>query len=455
MAEAISFWGAASTVTGSRHCLELGTGRVLVDCGLFQGLKELRLKNRESFPVDPASIQAVILTHAHLDHSGALPLLWRQGFRGPIFATAPTAELTELILKDFASLEKEFSVLANRRGFSRHAPALPIYEMRDVVGALRSIRPVPLKKWTDIGGGARFRFSLNGHILGSAFVEVESRGRRIVFSGDMGRPRSLLMKPPSRITRADYLVMESTYGDRVHPKEDVSRELERVVIQAVTERKGPLLIPSFAVGRAQDLMYLLADLKQRKRIPDVPILLDSPMATDATVIFCKYPGWHRLPDAQVDLMCRGVRRVRDFRETLEWSRRRKPMIVIAGSGMVAGGRVLQYLAEHLNDPRATVLFSGFQALGTRGRLILDGAPEVKMLGRFVAVKAKIENLRGLSAHADQAEILGWLRGLVRAPRRVFLVHGEPQAAAALRLEMEGRLGWPVETPHLGERFPLA
>ncbi len=454
MVEAVSFLGGASTVTGSRFCVEWGGAKALVDCGLFQGLKELRLKNREPFPIPPPSLQAVILTHAHLDHSGALPLLWQQGFRGPVFSTLPTRDLAELILKDFATIESEYAHLANRRGFSRHAPALPIYGMRDVVGVLRNFRPVPARKWVDLGGGARFRFLPNGHILGSALVELETRGRRLVFSGDMGRPRSLLMNSPARVTGADFLVMESTYGDRAHPKEDVEGALERIVLRAV-ERGGPLLIPSFAVGRAQDLMFLLADLRRRNRIPNIPILLDSPMAVDATTVFCRYPDWHRLSDHQVDEMCRGVKRVKNFRETLIWSQKRKPMIVIAGSGMVTGGRVLQYLSEHLGDPRATVLFSGYQAMGTRGRLILDGAPEVKMLGRFVPVRAHLEELKGLSAHADQVELLAWMKNFSRAPRKVFLVHGEPQASAALRLELESRMGWSVEVPRQGQRFELA
>ena len=399
----LQFLGAAGTVTGSRHLLHTDRARVLVDCGLFQGLKELRLQNRGGFPVDPASIQAVILTHAHLDHSGYLPLLFRGGFSGKVYCTEPTKDLARILLADAARIEEEDADYANERGYSKHHPAAPLFTSEEAAAVMKRLTPVARGAWTEVAPGVRVRFRRAGHITGSAFAEVEAEGRRITFSGDLGRERPILLKPREALEPADYLVLESTYGDRLHPADSPMEALARVVSETET-RGGHLLIPSFAVGRTQDLLLMFSRLRRHSRIPGLPIYLDSPLADGATDIYLSYPEWlAELHESAAEIT--GVAKVVSGRqESKALLGARSPTIVIAGSGMITGGRILHHLAHRIGDSRNTVLLSGYQAPGTRGRLLRDGAAELKMHGRYFPVRARIAEITGLSAHADQAAL---------------------------------------------------
>lgn len=449
----IRFLGGAGTVTGSKYLVEGHGKRILIDCGLFQGIKQLRLLNREPLPVEPASLDAVILTHAHLDHTGYLPLLVKSGFAGRIFATPPTAALAELILRDSAILQEEEARLANEGGYSRHTPALPLYTSDDVDRVLLQLVVRDDAAWIQVDEGISFRYRKNGHILGSAFVELRWRDTLLVFSGDVGRPASLLLSPPERPEEADILVVESTYGDRLHPREQTEEVLARV-INDTWRRGGSVIIPSFAVGRAQELMLLLSRLRHRRDIPDIPLLLDSPMGVEATEIMRRFPDWHSLPEDEERAIWKDVTMIRRYRDTLEVLRKRESCIVIAGSGMVTGGRVLSYLEKYVEDRRSTVLLAGYQAEGTRGRQMLDGAHEIKIRGRYYRVYARLQYLESLSAHADQAELIHWMSALHRPPAQVFLVHGEPQAADALRVKLVDTFGWNVQVPMLYGSYPV-
>lgn len=453
-APSLAFLGAAQTVTGSRFLVECADRRILVDCGIFQGVKELRLRNWEPFPVDPAGIDAVIVTHAHLDHVGYLPLLVRHGFRGAIHSSIPTRELAEIMLLDAAHIQEEEAAQANEEGYSKHRPARPLYTTEDAKRAMGRFAPVSTGDWHELFPRVRFRLSNSGHILGSTFVELDCQGTRVVFSGDLGRKEPLLLRPREAIERADFLVLESTYGDRVHPSEPVLASLARVVTETYA-RGGTLVIPSFAVGRTQDLLYLFRELRAQKKIPDVPLFLDSPMAIEATRLFDQFRDWHRLEERGVKSLVGIAALARTEAESRALLRTRKPRIVIAGAGMVTGGRVLRHLEKHLPDEASTVLLVGYQAPGTRGRQLKDGAEEVKMHGQYVPVHARIEELSTLSAHADQKEIVQWLKAFRTPPELTFLVHGEPQSADALRVKIKDVLGWNCRIPHTGERATLA
>ncbi|MBI3556280.1 MAG: MBL fold metallo-hydrolase [Deltaproteobacteria bacterium] len=445
MAPSIQFLGAAGTVTGSKFLFRTETQKILVDCGLFQGVKELRLQNWEKLPIEASAIDAVILTHAHLDHTGYLPLLVRNGFKGKIYCTAPTRELSKIILNDSAHIQEEDAEYANRLGFSKHSPAMPLYTTSDVAHTLKLFISVAGDKWVKIAKDVKFRLSPSGHILGSAFVELNHSGMRVVFSGDLGRKKPLMLNPPTRLTTADYLVIESTYGDRVHSPESPMNVLKRVINETVA-RKGHLIIPSFAVGRVQDVLYLISKLKRQKLIPNIPVYLDSPMGIHATEVLLDYPEWHKLGAKEIEAFCQDAIMVRSYQDSNGLARARKSTIVVAGSGMLTGGRVLHHLETRLSDSRNTILLVGFQAAGTRGRLLRDGIPELKMYGKYVPVKARIEELSSLSAHADQSEIIEWLRGFRSAPKTTFIVHGEPQAADALRVRIRDSLNWFAEVP---------
>lgn len=445
--------GGAGTVTGSRHLLRQGGHGVLVDCGLFQGLKELRLKNWARFAVAPDTIDTVVLTHAHLDHSGYLPKLVREGFRGPVFSSIASAELCRLLLLDSAKIQENDAAFANRHGFSRHKPALPLYDQHDVRRALELLRPLEFDAPADIGHGARLRLRRAGHILGAATAELDWGGRTVLFSGDLGRYGDALMPDPAPVATCDYLVVESTYGDRQHPRRDPAEALLEVVERTVA-RGGTLLIPAFAVGRAQELLYLCWKLKTAGRIPMVPIYLDSPMAADASEIFQRHPRDHRLSSRDCRQSMAVATYVQDVEASKALSRNPMPKIVISASGMATGGRVLHHLRAFGPDPRNTVLFAGFQAAGTRGDSLLKGAREVKMHGLWVPIRAEIDDLPMLSAHADADEILRWLGGFRQPPKRTFIVHGEGKASAALGQRIERELGWACVVPAEGDRHEL-
>jgi metallo-beta-lactamase family protein len=447
----LTFLGAVETVTGSRTLLETGGARVLVDCGL-QGLKRLRLRNWEEPPFDPASLDAVVLTHAHIDHAGFLPRLCKLGYRGPVYCTPGTRDLLGILLPDAGHLQEEEARHANRGRYARHDPALPLFTRADAEVSLEQLVAVPFDaRFTP--GGVDARFGRAGHIIGAAWLALDVAGTAATFSGDVGRPRDPIMRPPAPLPPTDVLVVESTYGDRRHPEEDSAGRLARIVHETAS-RGGVLVVPAFAVGRAQHLLHLLASLRADGRIPELPIFLDSPMAIGATEVFTEHPVDHRLSPRDCDRLRAIATCTRSADESKAIDRREGPMIIVAASGMATGGRVLHHLVRFLPDERSTVLLVGYQTAGTRGRTLLDGTDELKIQGRYVSVRARVAHLQALSAHADHAELIEWLRASAIAPRRVYVTHGEPAAADAFRRRLRDALGWDAVVPTDGARFAL-
>jgi metallo-beta-lactamase family protein len=449
----LTFLGAAETVTGSRYLLETSGARLLVDCGLFQGLKKLRERNWAGLPFDPASLDAVVLTHAHIGHSGYLPKLCQLGFRGRAYCTPGTRDLLELLLPDSAFLQEEEARYANKLHYSKHTPAEPLYTREDAERALTRLTPIPFHEAFEPARGVTATFSRAGHIIGSACLSLSVEGRRITFTGDVGRPVDPIMKPPEPLTPTDFLVVESTYGDRKHPAEAVTDALARVVNETVG-RGGVLVVPAFAVGRAQHLLHLLAGLVAAKRVPDLPVYLDSPMAIDATELFCKHTEDHRLEPPECMRMCRAAKYARTPEDSKAIDASTGPMIIVSASGMATGGRVLHHLRRFLPDERNQVLLVGYQAAGTRGRALLEGAEELKIHGQYVRVRAKISQVQGLSAHADYAELIDWLRVEGQNPKRVFVTHGEPAAADAFRRRLVETFAWQTLVPEMGTSVVL-
>ncbi|HZQ14142.1 MAG TPA: MBL fold metallo-hydrolase [Pseudolabrys sp.] len=449
----LSFLGGVGTVTGSKYLVEHEKHRILVDCGLFQGFKALRLKNWAPFPVEPQSIESVILTHAHIDHSGYLPLLVKRGFAGPILCSQATADLCQILLPDAGHLQEKDAEFANRHGFSKHKPALPLYTLADAQRVLEQLTPVPFDEDRKLLGGGRLRLRHAGHILGAATVQLDWAGTTIVFSGDLGRYVDPIMLDPVSIERTDYLLVESTYGDRHHDARDPADALAEIV-EATVARGGTVVIPAFAVGRAQSLMFHLQRLKSQGRLSNVPIFLDSPMAEDASEIFCRNIKDHRLPEAECRRSCAVAHYVRSVEESKNLTANPMPKVIISASGMATGGRVLHHLKRYAPDPKNSILFAGFQAGGTRGAAMMAGATSIKIHGEYVPVRAQVHNLDMLSAHADADEILRWLRGFKAPPRMTFITHGEPAASDALRHRIEEELGWPCMVPDQGQRVEL-
>jgi metallo-beta-lactamase family protein len=446
--------GGASTVTGSKHLVEHDGGRLLVDCGLFQGNRDLRELNWKPLQLPAAKIDAVVLTHAHLDHSGYLPRLVKDGFRGPIYATPATIDVARLILLDSAFLQEKDAELANRYGFSRHEPALPLYTRAHAEKALQQFVAVPVHQPTQLPGGASLLLRRAGHILGAATAELRIGATTIVFSGDLGRYNDAMMPDPEPVPAADYLVLESTYGNRVHPSVNPSAMLGEVIERTV-RRGGTVVIPAFAVGRAQSLLYYLWALRQDGKLGLVPTFVDSPMATNATELLCAHMADHRLKPRVCREACDIATYVRDTEGSKRLSRDRMPKVIISASGMATGGRVLHHIKAFGTDPRSTILFSGFQAAGTRGRKMVDGAREVKIHGDWIDIRAEVADLDMLSAHADANEILRWLSGFKNPPKRTFVVHGEEEASSALAHRIESELGWACHVPVMGARSELA
>lgn len=449
----LSFLGGAGTVTGSKFLLQHEQHNLLVDCGLFQGFKALRLKNWAPFPVEPRTIDAVILTHAHLDHSGYLPLMVRRGFKGHVFCTRATGELCAILLPDAGHLQEKDAEFANRHKFSKHKPALPLYTEEDAWAALEQLMPVSFDDEPMLPGDAKLRFRRMGHILGAASVQIDWAGRTIVFSGDIGRYNDAIMVDPSPIERADYLLVESTYGNRKHDKRDPAAAIAEVIAGTIA-RGGTVVIPAFAVGRVQSILFHLHVLKLKGMLANVPIFLDSPMAVDASEIFCRSTADHKLPEIECRRACAVAQYVRSVEDSKALTANPVPKIIISASGMATGGRVLHHLKRYAPDPKSTILFAGFQAGGTRGAAMVAGADSVKIHGEYVPVRAEVKNLDMLSAHADADEILRWLRGFKVAPKMTYLVHGEPTASDVLRHRIEEELGWPCLVPDLGERVEL-
>lgn len=445
--------GAAKTVTGSKHLLRTPELNILVDCGLFQGVKSLRLKNREPLPVDAKDISLILITHAHLDHTGYIPLLVKNGFNGRILMTPPTRDLTEIILRDSAKIQEEDAERANRHGYSKHRPALPLYTEQDVEEAICFFEVHNDKEWVTLSKNIKIRFHKNGHIPGSVFTEIDCYGKKIIFSGDIGRWSSGLLDPPVVINEADYLIMESTYGNRLH-NHDIPEEHLANVINNTVRKKGILLIPSFAVGRAQEIMLMINELKEKLKIPEVPVFLDTPMGADATYVLLRNPEWHKLSDHQCMKICNNVTINRDFRGTNSIISRKGSKIIIAGSGMLTGGRILEYLKHYIGDKRNTILLTGYQAEGTRGRALEEGAHEIKMHGRYYTIKAEVEEISSLSAHGDQQEMLTWLKKFETKPKNIFLIHGEPNALETFRVKIKDEIHVEAIIPEQFEEIEL-
>lgn len=449
----LHFLGAAGTVTGSKFLLEADGKNILIDCGMFQGLKELRQLNWEPFPFPPQKIDLILLTHGHLDHSGYIPKLKQQGFEGRVYGTAPSLAVAAVILLDSAKIMEEEAEKANAEEFSSHDPALPFYSVPEAEAAIRAFKEVVPDFWNNITKNVRYRFLLNGHILGATFIEMEVFGKTFIFSGDIGREKDDLLDVPERPSKADFILLESTYGDRLHPREDPEKILLEAAKEAL-EKKGNLIIPSFAVQRLQLLMYKLWNMYKKDLLPEIPVFIDSPMGNQVVELFSRFPSWHKLPMQDLKEMRKHFHITTSYRDTWRIIDNPRPKIIIAGSGMVTGGRVLTYLRYYLDKPETTVLLAGFQAEGTRGRQLLEGAHEIKIFGKFCEVKAKILNVQSLSAHADQQELLNWLGRLKKAPEKIFLIHGEPMAADALRLKIRDTYGWNTEIPHINDTVEL-
>ena len=454
MSASVTFLGAAGTVTGAKFLLEAGGAGVLLECGMFQGLRELRARNWAPPPVDPRRLTAVLLSHAHIDHSGYLPRLARDGFAGPIYCSSGTADLLRIMLPDAARLQEEEAEFRNRERVTRHRPALPLFTEADAARALGLLKPAKFRQALTPAPGVTATLHPSGHILGASIVDVQTAGRRLVYSGDLGRYDVPVMRDPVPVDSADMLLVESTYGNRLHPSDDGTPLIVQAVERAAAQR-GALLVPAFAIGRTQDLLYLLRELESAGRIPELPVYLDSPMGIEATRIYARHPEEHdddarRVAAAGGEPF--GPRRF-EVAKSRDDSKRLNdldgPAIIIAGSGMATGGRILHHLRRRLPDARTTVLFVGYQAAGTRGRSLREGAERVRIFGADVPVRATILATDALSAHADQRELLRWLGGFRRAPGMTFCVHGEPQAAAALREAIRAQLGWPCEVAEDG------
>lgn len=442
----LTFLGGTETVTGSKYLLSFDSKKVLIDCGLFQGYKELRLRNWGPFPIVPSTIDAVFLTHAHIDHSGYLPLLVKNGFKGNIYCTSGTRELCSILLPDSGYLQEKEAEYANRLGFSKHTPALPLYTAAEAEIALKSFKTISYNTVLHPFDGMDIQFFPAGHIIGSSFIKFSQKNISLLFTGDMGRPRDPVMRAPTIIENIDYLVIESTYGNRLHEKGH-PKEFLKEIINKTVRRGGSIIVPAFAVGRAQSLLYYILLLKKNKDIPNIPVYLDSPMAIDATDILCHHKEEHQLSVQDCAELCRTTTYVSTVEESKALDNNPMPKIIISASGMATGGRILYHLQRYATDYRNTILFTGYQAGGTRGDRIIRGEKEIKIHGQMIPVRAEIEMLTNVSAHADYEEMLEWLQHFRQPPKKVFITHGEPSAALSLKEKIESKLNWNCIIPH--------
>ena len=464
----IEFWGGVGTVTGSKYLVVTDKARVLVDCGLFQGLKELRERNWEDPPFNPHGLNAALITHAHIDHTGYLPRLVQKGFRGPVYCSRGTADLLKILLPDAGRLQEEEADYRNRHHLTKHQPALPLYTEKDAYAALELVKPLPNDGNSfEPAPGIRASFRISGHILGSSLVLLElddagadRQGRRVLFSGDLGHYDQPIIRDPTPPPACDYLLVESTYGDRLHDPEDPKVALARIINDAA-QRNAPVLIPAFAVGRTQELIYLIRELEDEKAIPILPVTVDSPMAAATTAVYANRKEEQDEDYASILTQQRHPLRTHSMttasskQESKRLNDAQGARVIISASGMMTGGRVLHHALRLVPDPETTIVFVGYQAAGTTGRRILDGEPEVKIMGQWVPVRCRIAKIGGFSAHADWAEVLRWLQGMqVSAPRTTFLTHGEPEAAAAMAEHIKEKLGWNVHVPQYGEHVEL-
>lgn len=457
----VKFLGATGTVTGSRFLLNIGDVRILFDCGLFQGLKELRQRNWATFPVDPSSIDAVVISHAHIDHSGYLPKLVREGFNGPIYCTKPTAALLELLLLDSAKLQEEEASFAASKGYSKHEKPLPLYTTLDVQAVFPKLKTSGFDEEIIIHDRVKIVYREAGHLLGAAITEFYIQGdhqtKKIVFSGDLGRSHDIMLRAPAKITDADIVFVESTYGDRDHPQDDPGKDLERIVNQTFEDR-GVVLIPAFAVGRTQVLLYYLHQLMEDNRIPDVPVYVDSPMATSATYLYYKYPAYHKVRFNQTEfarqLETNMLVFVKSSRHSKELNMIKTNAIILSSSGMMTGGRILHHLYHRLRNKQDTLVIAGYQAEGTRGRRLVDKEPTINVFGEAVPVNCRIENIASFSGHADRTELFDWMRNFSDKPKLAFVVHGENPGMARYAQRIRTELGWKVMEPEFLESVSL-
>lgn len=445
----VHFLGAAGTVTGSKYYLKTPKSNIMIDCGLFQGLKKLRQANWNPLLIDPKEIDVVLLTHGHLDHVGYLPKLVKEGFQGKILATEPTLRITEIILRDSGKIQEELAEKANKEHFSKHNPALPLYTVKDAEKVFPFFQNAHLDSWIDLADHIRCKFNYNGHIIGATFIELEVYGKMFVFSGDIGRQKDLLLEAPKRPKWADYVFLESTYGDKNHPKEDVDAKLTELILDTIAQR-GTLIIPSFAVERLQSLMYRLWRLYNKNKIPNIPMIIDSPMGHNVLGVFSDYPKWHKLKSAAYWGMYNHFNIIESYADTWHAIDDPRPKIVVAGSGMVTGGRVLTYLSQLIDKKNTTVLLVGYQAEGTRGRKLLDGDKSLRIFGKDLTVNSRIEHFESLSAHADQNELIYWLENIRNIPEKVFLVHGEQSTLLAFKNRLVKIFQYNFEIPKLFE-----
>src|SRR5215217_4516084 len=457
----IEFWGGVGTVTGSKYLVNTDRAHVLVDCGLFQGLKELRERNWKEPPFDPRSLTAVLITHAHIDHTGYLPRLVRHGFSGPVYCSRGTADLLKILLPDAGRLQEEEADYRNRHKLTKHTPALPLYTEKDAFAALELLRPVAnTGEPVELAPGIRASFRIAGHILGSSLVLLEIDGLRVLFSGDLGHYDQPIIRDPTPPPGCDYLLVESTYGDRLHDPEDPKVALTRIINDAA-QRQAPVLIPAFAVGRTQEIVYLIRELEDEHAIPIVPVTVDSPMAAAATSAYANRKEEHDEDYASIltkqrhPLRTHSMSTASSKQESKRLNDAKGARVIISASGMMTGGRVLHHALRMVPDADATIVFVGYQAAGTTGRRILEGESKVKILGQWVPVRCRVAKIGGFSAHADWKEVLRWLEGMSDGtPRRTFLTHGEPEAANAMAGHIKDKFGWKVHVPGYGEKIEL-
>lgn len=445
----LHFLGGAGTVTGSKFLLETPSLNILIDCGVFQGMKSLREKNRKDLAFPSSKIDFVLLTHGHLDHTGYLPRLVKQGFQGKIIGTLPTLEIAKIILLDSAKISQKEAKRANDENYSKHSPALPFYTIKDVEKTLKLFIFSKEGEWQKLSEDILYRFRYIEHIIGATFIALKIFEKTLVFSGDVGRQEDLLLKPPKRPQYADYLILESTYGNKLHPKDSVSEKLIELINKTI-RNKGTLIIPSFAVERLQTLMLILSKLYNRHKIPNIPIFIDSPMGNNVLSIFKRFPRGHKMTTEEFKIMTHRMEIITSYKETWETIDYPLPKVVIAGSGMLTGGRVLTYLKQLIDKSNTSILLVGYQAEGTRGRQLLEGAHELKFYGKYHEVKAEVHHIETLSAHADQKEILEWLSEIKERPQHTFLIHGEPSALQTFKVKIKDTYAWKVSIPKLNQ-----
>lgn len=450
----LTFLGAAGTVTGSKYLMEFQEKKIMIDCGMFQGLKELRLLNWEMPKFDPSSIKAVLLTHGHLDHSGYLPRLVKLGFKGEIYATSPTLKIAEIVLKNSAIIQEEEATRANKEGYSKHKPAMPLYDLYDVEQTQKLFRTVQEGESLNIENLFKVIFQYNGHIMGSTFIQVEVDGKTFVFSGDLGREKDSLLYPPKKPKKADELIIESTYGGTIHPKEETVLSKISKIINETIKRGGSVFIPSFAIERVQLLMFILWRLLKDQVIPKVPMFMDSPMGEAVLEMFQYSHYWHKLKKEEYDQMRAHFQIVGSYSESLQIRDDKKPKIVIAGSGMIEGGRILNYLEARAGNEKDTLMLVGYQAEGTRGRKLLDGEKEIKMFGKIMPFRMHLEKIEGLSAHGDQNDLLSWLSDLKEKPSNIFIVHGELEQSKAFQKKLKEVKKWSAIIPEINQTFEI-